>query len=326
MYEEGSEYLIQQELENSTYVIFMNNRTNYSEDTNAALSNVNFRRSLFYGIDRDMYNEVSNPINPESIEAFSYSGRGFVTAPDGTDYLDLGNSAQWQTSQFDMTKAEQYKQQAIEELTAQGVSFPINLTLGVPAGNETRAQQARLLQEAIQALGTDYVTVSFVEYTSATSTQQRRDGEFALTTGGWGPDYADPFNNLASIMTDGTMNNGTTMALGSSHWDYTEFDEMVNAADQITDLQERYTAFANIEAWLNENAYYIPLYQGGGTYIVTSINEFTRPYAPTGIDDYKWKGIVGMDHAVTAEEHEQFRAEYEAGREAAREAAAQYNS
>ncbi|CVH77544.1 Oligopeptide-binding protein SarA precursor [Clostridiales bacterium CHKCI006] len=326
LYDEESEYLIQKELDSGSYVIFMNNRTNYSEDTNAALSNVNFRRSLFYGIDRDMYNEVSNPINPESIEAFSYSGRGFVTAPDGTDYLDLGNSKQWQTSQFDMTKAEQYKQQAIEELTAQGVSFPINLTLGVPAGNETRAQQARLLQEAIQALGTDYVTVSFVEYTSATSTQQRRDGEFALTTGGWGPDYADPFNNLASIMTDGTMNNGTTMALGSSHWDYTEFDEMVNAADQITDLQERYTAFANIEAWLNENAYYIPLYQGGGTYIVTSINEFTRPYAPTGIDDYKWKGIVGMDHAVTAEEHEQFRAEYEAGREAAREAAQQYNS
>ena len=164
LYDEESEYLIQKELDSGSYVIFMNNRTNYSEDTNAALSNVNFRRSLFYGIDRDMYNEVSNPINPESIEAFSYSGRGFVTAPDGTDYLDLGNSKQWQTSQFDMTKAEQYKQQAIEELTAQGVSFPINLTLGVPAGNETRAQQARLLQEAIQALGTDYVTVSFVDY------------------------------------------------------------------------------------------------------------------------------------------------------------------
>ena len=70
---------------------------------------------------------------------------------------------------------------------------------------------------------------------------------------------------------------------------------MVEAADQMTDLQERYTAFANIEAWLNENAYYIPLYQSGGTYIVTSINEFTRPYAPTGIDEYKWKGIVGLD-------------------------------
>ena len=124
LHDEESEYLIQKELDSSAYVIFMNNRTNYSEDTNAALSNVNFRRSLFYGIDRDMYNEVSNPINPESIEAFSYSGRGFVTAPDGTDYLDLGNSKQWQTSQFNLETAEQYKQQAIEEIDGTGCVLP----------------------------------------------------------------------------------------------------------------------------------------------------------------------------------------------------------
>ena len=170
------------------------------------------------------------------------------------------------------------------------------------------------------------MTVIFVEYTSSSYSQQRQDGEFALVVGGWGPDYADPFNKLASIMTDGTMNNVNSMSVGSSHWDYAKFDEMVEVADQMTDLQERYTAFANIEAWLNENAYYIPLYQSGVTYIVTSINEFTRPYAPTGIDEYKWKGIVGLDHAVTAEEHEQFREAYEAGRQAAYEEAQQYNS
>lgn len=326
LHEEGNEYLIQDELDSGGYVVFMNNRTSYSEDTNKALSNVNFRRSLFFGIDRDLWNEVDNPINPESIEGFSYSGRGFITAPDGTDYLDLGDSKQWQTSQFDLTKAQEFKQIAMQELAAEGVSFPIDLTLAVPAGDETRAQEARLMKEAIeQALGTDYVTVRNAEYTSSSSLEMRRNGEFALTVGGWGPDYADPFNNLASIMTNGTMNNGTTMAVGSSHWNYTEFDDMVNAADQITDLQERYTAFANIEAWLNDNAYYIPMYQGGGTYMVTSINEFSRILASTGIDDYKWKGIQATDHMVTAEEHEQFRAEYEAGRQAAFEAAQKYN-
>lgn len=312
--------------EGSARVLFMNNQVSYSDDTNAALSNVNFRRSLFYGIDRTLYNEINNPVDPSSIEAYSYSGRGFITVPDGSDYLDLGDSRQWQSSQFDMNTAEQYKQLAIEELSAQGVSFPIELTLAVAAGNETQAQGARLMQEAIQALGTDYVTVTLVEYSSATLTQQRQDGEFALAISGWIPDYADPFNHLASIMTDGTMNNGQTTSLGWSHWNYTEFDEMVNAADAIVDLQERYTAFANIESWLNENAYYIPLYQSGGTYIVTSLNEFTCIYAPTGVCSFKWKRIEGTDHAVTAEEHEQFRAEYEAGREAAAEAAAQYNS
>src|SRR5699024_9118057 len=48
LYDEGSEYLIQEELEGSSRVLFMNNQVSYSDDTNAALSNVNFRRSLFY--------------------------------------------------------------------------------------------------------------------------------------------------------------------------------------------------------------------------------------------------------------------------------------
>ncbi len=96
----------------------MNNHVSYDENVNLALSNENFRRSLFYGIDRDLINELENPINPESIEAFSFSARGFVTAPDGTDYLDLGNSKQFQTSQFDLAKAEQFKQLAVEELGA----------------------------------------------------------------------------------------------------------------------------------------------------------------------------------------------------------------
>ena len=59
LYAEGSEYLIQKELEGSARVLFMNNQVSYSDDKNAALSNVNFRRSLFYGIDqmciRDRY-------------------------------------------------------------------------------------------------------------------------------------------------------------------------------------------------------------------------------------------------------------------------------
>ena len=36
LYDEDSEYLIQEELDSSSYVIFMNNQTGYSEDTNAA--------------------------------------------------------------------------------------------------------------------------------------------------------------------------------------------------------------------------------------------------------------------------------------------------
>ena len=118
---------------------------------------------MFYGLDRQLYNEVINPINPKSIEGYSYSGRTFVTAPDGTDYTQMSHLQKWQTSQFDMSKAEAYKQQAISELSAQGVSFPIKLKFYSTAGNETEAVKARMLKEMIEGLGTDYVEVELHE-------------------------------------------------------------------------------------------------------------------------------------------------------------------
>ncbi|HIU13800.1 MAG TPA: peptide ABC transporter substrate-binding protein [Candidatus Fimiplasma intestinipullorum] len=315
LYDQGSENLIQTELQFTSYVLFMNNHVSYDENVNLALSNENFRRSLFYGIDRDLINELENPINPESIEAFSFSARGFVTAPDGTDYLDLGNSKQFQTSQFDLAKAEQFKQLAVEELSAQGVTFPIDLTFAVVAGDETAATRGRLIQEAIEALGTDYVTCRNQEYMQSTYAQDRAEGKFALVLGGWTADYADPINNLTSVSSDGTMNQGLEIGtVGMSHWNYPEMDTMLQEADRITDLEERYTAFANIEAWLNEHAYYIPIYQKGGTYEVTTVNNYTKKRASAGIDQFKWKGIVAYDHVITVDENAAFKEAWEANR------------
>lgn len=316
LYDANDETLIQTELLPVTYCLFLNNQTTYSEDTNAALSNLSFRQSLFYGLDRQLYNEVINPINPKSIEGYSYSGRTFVTAPDGTDYTQMSHLQKWQTSQFDMSKAEAYKQQAISELSAQGVSFPIKLKFYSTAGNETEAVKARMLKEMIEGLGTDYVEVELHEC-QTWSTEVRATGDYALQVSGWTPDWADPVNCMTSIKTNGTMNNANdVLNMGVSHWDYTEFDEMVEAADLIVDLEERYQAFGAIENYLLENAYYIPLYQGGGTYEVTTVNNYTKKHTGVGLDQFSWKGIVAYDHAITQEENEAFKAEWETNRQA----------
>ena len=95
---------------------------------------------------------------------------------------------------------------------------------------------------------------------------------------------------------------------------YPEMDAMLQEADRITDLEERYTAFANIEAWLNEHAYYIPIYQKGGTYEVTTVNNYTKKRASAGIDQFKWKGIVAYDHVITVDENAAFKETWEANR------------
>jgi len=317
LYEEGNENLVQKDLTSWNKVVFLNNKTEYSEDTNKALSNLNFRKSLFYGIDRDMYNEVANPINPKSIEGFSYTASDFVYTSDGTDYTQLGKLKDWQTPQFDMSKAEAYKAKAIEELEAEGVTFPVKLVYQSKAGNETEANRAAMLKEAVEALGSDYVEVELKEY--QTWADVRNSGDYAFQVGGWGPDWADPVNLMISIKTNaGTMNSYENhLNYGISHWNYPEFDAMVEEADKITDKDERYLAFANVEAWLLENAYYIPLYQEGGTYEMTTVNNYTKMHTGVGLDQFKWKGIVAYDHVITTEENEAFKKEWQAAREEA---------
>ena len=50
----------------ATGLIF-NTQCSYSEDVNKANSNVDFRKSIFFGFDRVQLTELINPINPESI-------------------------------------------------------------------------------------------------------------------------------------------------------------------------------------------------------------------------------------------------------------------
>ena len=54
--EKGNAYIVQRELYKTNYVLFLNNKTSYSDETNKAMSNQNFRKSLFHGFDKDMYN------------------------------------------------------------------------------------------------------------------------------------------------------------------------------------------------------------------------------------------------------------------------------
>lgn len=314
LYDEKNENLVQKDLTSWNKVIFLNNKTEYSDQTNQALSNLNFRKSLFYGIDRTLYNEVSNPINPSSIEGFSYTATDFVYTSDGTDYTQLGHLKQWQTSQFDLSKAKTYKEKAMEELSSQGVSFPVKLIYQSKAGNETEANRARMLKEAIEALGTDYVEVELQEY--QTWADVRNSGQYALQISGWGPDWADPVNLMISVKSNsGTMNSyDNHLTYGISHWNYPEFDAMVETADKITDKDARYEAFANVESWLLENAYYIPMYQEGGTYELTTINNYTKMHTDVGLDQFKWKGIVAYDHVISTKENEQFKIEWQTAR------------
>ena len=62
---------------------------------------------------------------------------------------------------MDADKAEQYKQQAIEELTAAGVTFPIGIDYYISASNQTALDSANVFKQCfIDSFGEDYVQLN----------------------------------------------------------------------------------------------------------------------------------------------------------------------
>ena len=122
------------------------NKEDGTPDTNwnTAIANEAFRLSWYYGIDFTNYWKRVNAINPMSCENNFYTMKGLVYTSDGTDYTDLVRKEMGMTDEngttpirLDADKAEQYKQQAIEELTAQGVTFPVEADFYISASSQT---------------------------------------------------------------------------------------------------------------------------------------------------------------------------------------------
>ena len=94
--------------------------------------------------------ERVNAIDPMSCENNFYTMKGLVYTSDGTDYTDLvraelglGEENGQTPVRLDAEKAEQYKQQAIEELTAQGVTFPVEVDYYIQASQPDRSGQRK---------------------------------------------------------------------------------------------------------------------------------------------------------------------------------------
>ena len=94
----------------------------------------------------------------------------------------------------------------------------------------------------------------------------------------------------------------------------TTYDKMVDDANAIVDLDERYHAFASCEAYLLENAYVVPLYTGGHEFQVTRVNDYSKPSSRYGVCDRKIKYWETQKDAYTAKEYEELEKAYESSK------------
>ena len=90
---------------------------------------------------------------------------------------------------------------------------------------------------------------------------------------------------------------------------FKEFTQMVNdAKDIVDDLDARYEAFAQAEAFLLQHALTWPEYYEN-TWQLTKINDYSKINALYGIQNYTYKNWETSTEAYTAEDYARFAAE-----------------
>ncbi len=287
---------------------------------NTAVANEAFRQSWYYGLDATDFLARTNAINPQSCQNYAYTANGVSTTPDGADYTtlvlkELGLS--YSTESYNRVDAEKFaplKKQAMEELTAQGVTFPVEVPYYV-AGNDQNAKDRAdtLAQIFSDCLGDDYVKLVIKTYVSSLANEVRKPQLSALYINGWGADFGDPINFLGQetygedgayySMNYSQINKATDEKLKA---DYQTFTDMVNEAKAISnDLDARYAAFAKAEAYFIEKAFTIPWYVEV-SWQMTCVNPYSQAYCAYGIQNYRYVNWETNDQIYTGEEIKAF--------------------
>ena len=118
-----------------------------------------------------------NTLDPLSCQNDTFTCDRLSYTSDGRDYTDLVKEkinlpaepkVEGKPTRFDPEKGQEYKAKAMEELTAQGVTFPIELDWFVKGGNQQALDMASVLQTVFKnSLGDDFITVKINQYVSS---------------------------------------------------------------------------------------------------------------------------------------------------------------
>ena len=289
---------------------------------NTAIANEAFRKSMYYGLDLVDYWKRSNAIDPMSCENNFYTMKGLCYTSDGKDYLELvkkelglPESDGKTPARLDKAKAEELKKQAIEELTALGVTFPVSLDHYISASSQAALDSANVLKQCFSdSMGDDYIVLNIKTFIKSSNQEVYIPHLHSVALNGWGADYGDPQNYLGqevygnanayysanySYINEITEETPENKALLDT---YKEYSAMVEAADAITDdLDARYAAYAKAEAYLLDHVLVLPCNYSIG-WCLSKIDNDTKMYAMYGAQNEKIKNWATNSVGYTSEE------------------------
>ena len=312
------------------------------ENRNKAIANKAFRQCFSKGMVLNKFFARYNPINPLKCENDFFTMKGLCYTSDGTDYTNLvakemgldGEAYDGKTmkrlraNNGDITEL---KKQAMEELSAIGVTFPVHCSYYILAGSTSALDHATVLKQCFtDSFGDDFIVLDVNTFVSSTMKEVVAPKLQSFTHMGWGADFGDPVNFLTQIiihddnayyscnMTNiaGIVNNGPASYQTELVAAYEKFTDLVNEGRAIVDdTDARYAAFAKAEAYfLDENLIFPTVYDI--TWCLTHVNEYSKINAMYGPCNYKAVNWETSEEAYTTEQYDEFAAAYDAATQA----------
>ena len=312
------------------------------ENWNKAIANKAFRQCFSKGMVLNKFFARYNPINPLKCENDFFTMKGLCYTSDGTDYTNLvakemgldGEAYDGKTmkrlraNNGDITEL---KKQAMEELSAIGVTFPVHCSYYILAGSTSALDHATVLKQCFtDSFGDDFIVLDVNTFVSSTMKEVVAPKLQSFTHMGWGADFGDPINFLTQIiihddnayyscnMTNiaGIVNNGPASYQTELVAAYEKFTDLVNEGRAIVDdTDARYAAFAKAEAYfLDENLIFPTVYDI--TWCLTHVNEYSKINAMYGPCNYKAVNWETSEEAYTTEQYDEFAAAFDAAAQA----------
>ena len=282
-----------------------------------AVNSTNFRKAFLYAINPAVTLAVTAPEGYENYKLHTITPPSFCADSKGVDYTECGALAKV-TDHFNEATAKQYRDAAVQELTAAGATFPIKVQYPYNPAVVDWDKQCQVFKQQVEGVlndGFDFINIIITQGPSDNFLNAvRRVGAYELMSYYWGADYSDPETEVYPFYQE-AGDRGTCYAflrtgvedgiITGETADYVmTYMDMVEKAKVITaDLDARYAAFADAEAYLIENALVIPLSLPVPPYIATRLNLWEGQYAPTGFSSNRLKGIHILDHYVSMDEY-----------------------
>ena len=282
-----------------------------------AVNSTNFRKAFLYAINPAVTLAVTAPEGYENYKLHTITPPSFCADSKGVDYTECGALAKV-TDHFNEATAKQYRDAAVQELTAAGATFPIKVQYPYNPAVVDWDKQCQVFKQQVEGVlndGFDFVDIIITQGPSDNFLNAvRRAGAYEFMSYYWGADYSDPETEVYPFYQE-AGDRGTCYAflrtgvedgiITGETADYVmTYMDMVEKAKAITaDLDARYAAFADAEAYLVENALVIPLSLPVPPYIATRLNLWEGQYAPTGFSSNRLKGIHILDHYVSMDEY-----------------------